>query len=69
MIQPLQPWKDIDAVDLEKQIMKLRADGGTDISAAVRKASSMFTTKETDKYIPLLSLSFSFYFLFPLHII
>lgn len=51
VIQPLQAWKDIDAIDLEKQIRKLRADGGTDISAAVREASKMFTSKETERFV------------------
>src|SRR4051794_37213127 len=46
--------KDIDIVDLEKQIMKLRAVGGTDISAAVKAATAMYTTKETERYFCLL---------------
>jgi uncharacterized protein with von Willebrand factor type A (vWA) domain len=49
VIQTLQSWKDIDAVDLEKQILRLRADGGTDISSAMKAATDMFTSKETER--------------------
>jgi hypothetical protein len=48
LIQELKPWKDIDQVDLEKQIMKLTAGGGTDISSAVSMATKMFTNAETE---------------------
>ena len=36
--------------------MKFRADGGTDISAAVDVSTKMFTTKETERYKLLFSL-------------
>jgi len=49
LIQELKPWKDIDQVDLEKQIMKLRAGGGTDISSAVAMATKMYTNAETER--------------------
>eukprot|EP00026_Physarum_polycephalum_P005171 Phypoly_transcript_05201.p1 GENE.Phypoly_transcript_05201~~Phypoly_transcript_05201.p1 ORF type:complete len:600 (+),score=119.37 Phypoly_transcript_05201:70-1869(+) len=49
MIQELKPWKNIDQVDLEKQIMKLRATGGTDISSAVNMATGMYTNAETER--------------------
>lgn len=49
VIQELCPWKDIDALDLEKQIMKFRAGGGTSIVAAMDVATKMFTTKETER--------------------
>jgi hypothetical protein len=49
LIQELKPWKDIDQVDLEKQILKLRASGGTDISSAVSMATKMYTNTETER--------------------
>jgi hypothetical protein len=58
VVQPLKQWKDIDSVDLEKQIMKFRADGGTDISAAVSEATKMFTKKETERYTYFFPLPF-----------
>jgi Mg-chelatase subunit ChlD len=49
VLQPLRPLKDIDQVALEKQIMNLRAGGGTDISCAVKKVTEMYTKQETER--------------------
>jgi hypothetical protein len=49
LIQDLKPWKEIDQVGLEKQILKLRASGGTDISSAVTMANKMFNTTEYER--------------------
>lgn len=55
VLQPLAAWKDIDSVALEKQIMKLRAEGGTNISKAVTAATDMYTTEQTERYVSSVS--------------
>ncbi len=48
------PFVDIDSVDLEKQILQLRATGGTEISKAMKAAKEMYTTTEMERYVLLL---------------
>ncbi|CAF0750751.1 unnamed protein product [Didymodactylos carnosus] len=42
VLQPLQKWSDVDSIQLEKKILKLRGDGGTNITKAIQSATALY---------------------------